>query len=308
MLALVVGSACSESPAVRPSGADLFFFDDAAVTDAAPPRPDQGPCSHPTVTPACTNGLCQIPAGCFTMGTPKGQPCDGLDEPPHSVYITHALLIEESEVTQQAFEAALGYAPALHGACPTCPVENVSWHEAAAYCNKRSTQATLTPCYSCSGSGKDVLCLPVADVLSCAGFRLPTEAEWEYAARGGKTESTYAGNVTICQAPDTVLDAISWYDANAGGETHPVGEKTANPWGLSDMLGNVNEWTNDWLSSDPSLDFAADPLGPKVGSSKVIRGGSWSQAPKDARAANRYGFSPNARSAELGFRCLRRLP
>ncbi|MEE8583520.1 MAG: formylglycine-generating enzyme family protein, partial [Acidobacteriota bacterium] len=126
-------------------------------------------------------------------------------------------------------------------------------------------------------------------------YRLPTEAEWEYAARAGTT-GDYAGN----------LDEVGWYEANSGNETHPVGEKKPNAWGLYDMHGNVWEWVHDWFShygSRPNPD--TDPAGPASGSNRVIRGGGWSTPAQYCRSADRNGNWPGNRNSALGFRLLR---
>jgi formylglycine-generating enzyme required for sulfatase activity len=127
-------------------------------------------------------------------------------------------------------------------------------------------------------------------------YRLPTEAEWEYAARAGTT-GPYAGE----------LDAMAWHNQNSGGMTHPVAKKQSNAWGLYDMHGNVWEWTADWYGSYSS-GAATDPTGPSTGSIRVFRGGSWSIGARSCRSANRIGGSPVGRDYFLGFRLLRTNP
>jgi formylglycine-generating enzyme required for sulfatase activity len=128
-------------------------------------------------------------------------------------------------------------------------------------------------------------------------YRLPTEAEWEYAARAG-TIGSYAGG----------LDAMAWYDENSGGRTHPVAKKQANAWGLYDMHGNVWEWTADWYASSYSSGAVTDPTAPSTGSYRVARGGSWDYVARSCRSAARSVISPGGRYSSLGFRLLRTNP
>jgi formylglycine-generating enzyme required for sulfatase activity len=141
--------------------------------------------------------------------------------------------------------------------------------------------------------------------LTCTGYRLPTESEWEYASRGGTTGATYLGNlsgtVTGCSTAQANLDGIAWWCRNSGGRTQAVGGKTANSFGLSDMLGNVWEWTGDWYGNYPA-GSVTDPLGAGAGSGRVNRGGSWSGYAHFARAANRGNVTPANRNDDFGFR------
>jgi formylglycine-generating enzyme required for sulfatase activity len=132
---------------------------------------------------------------------------------------------------------------------------------------------------------------------SANGYRLPTEAEWEYACRAGTTTAYYTGD-----AEDTALEAAAWYDANSGGTTHPVGKKTPNAWGLYDMHGNVYEWCWDWYGSYSS-GAQTDPVGASSGSNRVMRGGSWFYYAQDLRSACRDSDNPSERGLDsIGFR------
>jgi formylglycine-generating enzyme required for sulfatase activity len=168
----------------------------------------------------------------------------------------------------------------------------VSWQEAVEYCNKRSVKEGLTPAYS--GSGNEIRCN-----LSASGYRLPTEAEWEWAARGGgkdPLEYTYSGSNSA--------DAVAWYDGNSGNTTHPVGAKRPNSLGLYDMSGNVWEWCWDWFGSY-SGNAQTDPTGVASGSYRVLRGGGWYFSAGSPRSADRGGGTPTNRGVDLGFRVVR---
>ena len=165
----------------------------------------------------------------------------------------------------------------------TRPVVNVSWEDANAYTAWLSKQTGHR-------------------------YRLPTEAEWEYAARGGTLEATYNDDldVTDCSWSD-VLNPIGWYCGNSDNTTHPVGELRANAYGLYDVLGNVWEWCHDWYAEYPA-GSVEDPWGPSAGSDRVVRGGSWNSLARSTRAAYRVRFSPDSRYANIGFRPSRSLP
>jgi formylglycine-generating enzyme required for sulfatase activity len=252
-----------------------------------------------------------IPSGSFEMGSPAGELGRYTGETQHEVTLTHDFEILSTEVTQGEFEALMGYDPSGFGTCGSdCPVETVSWHEAAAYCNELSDGAGRSRCYECTGSGASVECSPAAAYATpydCPGYRLPTEAEWEYAARAGTVTATYNGDldVTDCSA-STVLDSIAWYCGNSGDTTHPVGSLDSNDWGLFDMLGNVWEWCHDWYGGYGGAE--TDPWGPEAGSVRVGRGGSWIHVARFARAAGRFRSNPGSRGDLVGFRPVRSLP
>ena len=256
-----------------------------------------------------------IPAGTFMMGSPTDEPCRiSTREDLHQVTLTRDFEIESTEVTQGQFEALLGYNPSSFKNCGTiCPVEMVNWHEAVAYCNALSAQATLTPCYTCTGSGTSVTCdvAPAyagANIYTCPGYRLPTEAEWEYAYRAGTQTAYYSGvnDPAACKCEgDANLKPIAWYCGNAGSTTHPVGQKQANAWHLYDMAGNVLEWCHDSYKASLGTGAVSDPWGLASGSTRVLRGGSYSTSAVSARAANRYNSTPTIRYFHYGFRCSR---
>ena len=180
-----------------------------------------------------------------------------------------------------------GYADSID-----CPVMKVTWYGAAEYANWLSAESGLTPVYTINGTS-------VTANWSANGYRLPTEAEWEYAARGGNASKGYL------YAGSDNADEVGWYSSNSGQSTHPVGGKAPNELGLYDMSGNVYEWCWDWKGSYSS-GSQSNPRGPASGSNRVIRGGSWSNRARYLRSANRYNDSPGYSSSNLGFRLVRR--
>jgi formylglycine-generating enzyme required for sulfatase activity len=237
-------------------------------------------------SPVDTDRWVSVRPGAFVRGAPKTEFCRRGEPLPESAEIERGFRIAPYEVTQRQFESLMGYNPSFSSTCTDCPVDSVSWHEAAAYAVAASSQAGLDACYTCSGTHEEVRC---STNPTCNGLRLPTDEEWEYAARAGTTTATYAGRVTSCMSKDEVADQIAWYKANSGGFTHRVGEKESNPWGLHDVLGNVSEWTHD------------GPAGPS------LRGGSWYHNAERSRAAHRLQAPLDAHLSYAGFRLVRPL-
>jgi formylglycine-generating enzyme required for sulfatase activity len=163
-----------------------------------------------------------------------------------------------------------------------CPVEQVSWYDVQAFITELNKRGEGT-------------------------YRLPTEAEWEYAARAGSTTAFANGGISVLECSyDPNLDAMGWYCGNSGSKTHPAAQKLPNAWGLYDMHGNVWEWCQDWYGIYPS-GAVLDPTGPSSGANRVIRGGSWYHYARSCRSAFRGSFSPGDRRYLLGFR-LARIP
>jgi len=235
-------------------------------------------------------------------------------ETQHTVTLTYSFSLMSTEVTQSQFLTLMGYNPSINKKCGlSCPVENVNWHEAAAYCNALSSKLGKKSCYSCSGKGAAVQCQEAtaysgSNITSCPGIRLPTEAEWEYAYRAGTKTALYNGNLSSCSS-DVNADKIAWYANNSGGKTQSVGKKLKNAWGLYDMSGNVKEWGNDKYTKDLGSSPTTDPTGPvkTVDPWRVVRGGGWHNPTVWLRAASRIGQNGINRRDYMGFRCVRTL-
>ncbi len=248
--------------------------------------PDRCQCPEGRLGAACELPVVRVRAGSFTMGSPTSEDGHFSDEAQHPVTLTRDFWLGVTEVTQAQWRAVMGSNPSYHGGCEYCPVENVSWQDAVAFLNALSDREGLARCYDGA----------TFRGLDCEGYRLPTEAEWEYAARAGTTGARYGD-----------LDAIAWHSGNSGGEPHPVGQKQPNAWGLHAMLGYVWEWVQDWYASYPG-GAVSDPQGPASGGRRVLRGGSWDYEARNARAADRLGDAPANRSVNLGLRVARSVP
>jgi len=222
----------------------------------------------------------KIPAGSFTMGcSDEDRLCDTDEQPAHKVRISKAFEIGKLEVAQNQWDALMTTNPVSKG--PSLPVEQVSWDDVQAFLQKLNAQHSKYK------------------------YRLPTEAEWEYAARAGNSER-YAGDI----------DSISWYRQNSGNQAHPGGEKRANAWGVYDMEGNVWEWVQDFYNEYYyAKSPGKDPSGPEIGQivtvgeytgpARVLRGGSWTGDVKVVRVSYRSWGSPSGKVLGFGFRCVR---
>ncbi|MBS1120207.1 MAG: hypothetical protein H6Q90_2435 [Deltaproteobacteria bacterium] len=247
------------------------------------------------------------------MGSPTSEPCRNADETQHQVTLTRGFEIQSTEVTQAFFLDIMGYNPSGFSGCgATCPVEVVNWHEGAAYCNQLSIQNGLTSCYACTGSGPSVSCSETvatagSAIYACAGYRLPTEAEWEYAYRAATSTSYYSGpnNGGTCGIQPNG-DLIGWYN-NTANSPRAVQELQPNAWGLFDMAGNVWEWCHDPPQGDLGASAVVDPVGVGGATNRILRGGSWFEDAISMRAANRISMTSTLRGGADGFRCVRTL-
>jgi len=232
--------------------------------------------------------MVRVQGGTFMMGSPANEPYRNDDEDPQHQVTLSSFYMGKCEVTQKEYQEVMGINPSNFKG-DNLPVENVSWHDAIEYCNKRSQREGLTPAYTRNGDN-------VTWNRSANGYRLPTEAEWEYACRAGTTTAYNTGA--------NISDNTGWYSANSGNKTHPVGQKPANAWGLFDIHGNVWEWCWDWYGSYSS-GAQTDPVGASSGTGRVLRGGSWSSSAEYLRSALRSVSYPYFRYGYLGFRLVR---
>ncbi|MDR2942582.1 MAG: formylglycine-generating enzyme family protein [Treponema sp.] len=242
----------------------------------------------------------RVEGGTFQMGSNSGES----DEKPVHMVTVKSFSISKYEVTQKEWYEVMGTTVRqqrdmadksswhIRGEGDNYPMYYVNWYKAVEYCNKRSLKEGLTPAYR--GSTGNITC-----DWNTNGYRLPTEAEWEFAAKGGTKDylkTDYSGSNSV--------EAVAWYDGNSKGSTHPVGTKAANSLGIHDMSGNVWEWCWDWYGAYAS-GSQTDPRGAISGDDRVIRGGSWGDMAEDVRSAYRYFIDPYDGDFNFGFRLVR---
>jgi len=246
-----------------------------------------------------------VKGGDFQMGNTQndGEVCYD-EKPVHPVHLTYDYYIGKYEVTYNEYDAyceATGKRKPDDEGCGRSnrPVSNVTWWDAIGYCNWLSKKEGIAKAYDNEGNLIDKNGNKPTDITQVEGYRLPTEAEWEYAARGGQ-ESTgdykYAGSNDI--------DTVAWYFDNSSRIGQPVGQKTPNELGLYDMSGNVWEWCHDWHDVYSSS-TQTNPTGPNCVSCRVIRGGGWSFGARDCWVANRFKYKPDISINHVGFRIAR---
>jgi len=247
------------------------------TTIAAPPIPD---------------GFVYLPAGTFTCGSPADEKGRDDDEISHAVTLTRGFFLAEVEVTQALWAEVMGVNPS-DTTCASCPVTQVSFEDALAFCNLLSLRDGWQPCYDQTTWDHDA-----------NGYRLPTEAEWEYACRAGATTAFSSGDIDSLDCTGALyLDLVGHYCYNSRDITE-VGGKPANAWGLYDMHGNVWELCWDWYHA--YVDGAVtDPVGPASGYLRVMRGGGWNSTSQQCRAASRSAVSPTWRTDSIGLRLAR---
>ena len=239
-------------------------------------------------------GFVLIESGAFIMGSPVDELGRADDETEHEVTLTRDFYLAETEVTQGEWLAVMGSNPSEFSGCDDCPVEMVSWYDAVEFCNARSALETLSPAYDIDG--ESVSWDPTAN-----GYRLPTEAEAEYACRAGSTTAYYNGPNLHTKCNDPNLDEIGWYCGNNDVRPEEVAQKLPNAWGLYDMSGNVHEWCWDWKEDYPSGP-ATDPTGPESGANRARRSGSWASNAQACRSAERSSRDPESRVNNHGLR------
>ncbi len=272
----------------------------AACMEQAPPQSLPVATAEPVPTTATVfepilPELILVEAGSFEMGSAQGH---GDEQPVHTVHITRPFLIGKHKVTFEEYDQFCDDAPGRMRLDDggwgrgKHPVFGVTWYDAMAFCNWLSEKEGLTPCYS--GKGKLTKC-----DFSASGYRLPTEAEWEYAAGGGSLREGYL------YAGSNEADQVAWYSENSNGMPHAVGLKTPNELGLFDMSGNGWEWCWDWYDKDYYASSPAeDPIGPASGSNRSRRASGWQQAADTLRVTFRSADSPSYRGGN-GFRLVR---
>jgi len=273
---------------------------------------------HPPLLQPAPDEFAWIPAGRFIMGSPETEPGRDPSEVPHPVTLS-GFWLARWPVTQEAWLQVMPGNPSAFRGSGRLPVEGITWYDAIAYCNLRSQQEGLQSSYRFEGEGTDPRRWPQGwkqhrhDRISCdwnaSGYRLPTEAEWEYACRAGTTTATFFGPVLTSRSAN--FNGNEPYGTTETGPnlkgTAPVGSYPPNAWGLYDMHGNISQWCWDWYG-DYSSTPQVDPRGPKApGLRRVHRGGSWFSHGVDLRAAARFSDTPHFRLDMLpgGFRVVR---
>ena len=233
--------------------------------------------------------MAYVTGGSFNMGNDD---VTGASYPVHKVTVS-SFIMGKTPVTQELYRSVMGK-KAPDPVDAQKPVDNVSWYDAVAFCNELSMKAGLTPCYS--GEGLDTVC-----DFSANGYRLPTEAEWEYAARGGANHDPY-----LYSGSDTIED-VAWFEKNSKHYAHPVAQKLPNSLGIYDMSGNVNEWCYDFYDLYESGELE-NPVGGAKTDARSIRGGCYDVFSYQCKVTTRGSVNPTIYGMNLGFRVVRNAP
>ncbi len=301
------GNAVCSGETLCPQGAECLLGEQC----------ETGRCSNRVCVP---EGWSYAPPGTFLRGAPEDEWGYSDFELQHPVQLTRGFLVMQTEVTQGLWQEVVGNNPSANAECGAdCPVESVNWYEAMEFANRMSLRDGLEPCYPsrlCGGElggGLGFQCFDIEFVgLDCEGYRLPTEAEWEYVARAGTLTATYLGDYDrpgdTCER-FTVLDEMGWTCGNSEGMTHPVAQLRVNPWGLYDVFGNVREWIHDCAGDLYQADLVVDPTGYESNLGRCVqyirRGCSYESGEGTCRAAYREGSDGTRRSSFYGIRLVR---
>jgi formylglycine-generating enzyme required for sulfatase activity len=328
----LTGAAVSQASNRQQTPAIYSQYFETAYLGSRPVQPSPSPSTAVAPQPASAastqrpipDNFVRIEGGTFQMGSPTGEKERDKDEVQHRVTVG-SFYMGKYQVTQKEWREVMGTTVQqqrdsidkswpLYGEGDNYPMYNISWYEAVEYCNKHSEKEGLSPAYTIDKSRSDPNNKSVDDTvrwivslnLNTNGYRLPTEAEWEYACRVGTVTPFNTGNnITTSNAN---YDGNYPYNKNAKGiyreKTTEVGSFAPNPWGLYDMHGNVWEWCWDWYGSYDKK-AQADPRGPVSGVVRVLRGGSWDDVANGVRSASRHSVTPSNRRNYYGFRLVR---